>query len=124
MRFFLLRHALRRSEADTALIGLLAKDSLVYGGNSAGGCVLSPSLRGLEAADDCDAVGRIYGDEPVWEGLGVLDRAFIPHIGSADVPESAALELLAARYQAAGVAHWALRDGQVLVIDGESARLV
>src|SRR5215470_20372342 len=58
---FMLRYALYRSGADTVFRELLAADSLVYAGYSAGPCVLSPSLRGLELVDDADAVTRIYG---------------------------------------------------------------
>jgi dipeptidase E len=49
---FMLRYALRHSGGDDAFTGLLAEDALVYSGYSAGPCVLSPSLRGLEAVDD------------------------------------------------------------------------
>jgi dipeptidase E len=45
---FMLRHALYRSGADTLFRDLLAANALVYAGYSAGACVLSPSLRGLE----------------------------------------------------------------------------
>ena len=62
---FMLRYALRRSGGDTVFRRLLADDALVYAGYSAGPCVLSPSLRGLETVDDTDAVRCIYESEPV-----------------------------------------------------------
>ena len=46
---FMLRYALFRSGGDVIFRDLLAADTLVYAGYSAGACVLSPSLRGLEA---------------------------------------------------------------------------
>ena len=98
---------------------LLSRDVLACGGYSAGACVLAPSLRGLETVDDAGAVPRIYGAGPVWEGLGVLDHAMVPHYQSPDHPESAACEAVAHGCQAAGVAHRALRDGQALIIDGD-----
>ena len=58
---FMLRYALYRSGADDLFRELLAADGLVYAGYSAGACVLSPSLRGLELVDDADAVRRAYG---------------------------------------------------------------
>ena len=97
---FMLRYALRRSGGDTVFPDLLAQDSLVYAGYSAGPCVLSPSLRGLEAVDDADAVRRSYGAEPVWEGLAVLDKAFVPHYRSPDHPETTAVGLVAEKYRA------------------------
>lgn len=84
---------------------------------------MSPSLRGLEAADDADAVTRVYGAEPVRDGLGLLDEVFVPHYRSPGHPETAAIELVVARYAAAGVAYRALRDGQVLLVNGASAVL-
>ena len=69
---FMLRYALARSGADTVLGELLAADALVYAGYSAGSCVLSPSLRGLELVDDPDAVPRAYGCPPVWDGQALL----------------------------------------------------
>jgi dipeptidase E len=62
---FMLRYALDRSGADAVFRELLAADALVYAGYSAGPCVLSPSLRGLELVDDPGAVTLIYGSPPV-----------------------------------------------------------
>lgn len=117
---FMLRYALRRV-GDDVLPGLLGRDALAYGGYSAGACVLAPSLHGLEMVDDPDAVSRAYGAGPVWEGLGVLDYAIVPHFQSPDHPESAACDALARHYREAGVAHRTLRDGQALVISGGQA---
>ena len=115
---FMLRHALHLSGGDTVLPDLLRRDALAYAGYSAGPCVLAPSLRGLEAVDDAAAVPRIYGTSPIFDGLGVLPYAIVPHYRSPDHPENAACEQVAARYAAAGVPHRTLRDGQALVIDG------
>jgi Peptidase family S51 len=52
---FTLLNALYRSGGDVVLDELLAADALVYAGYSAGPCVLSPGLRGLELVDDADA---------------------------------------------------------------------
>ena len=57
------------------------------------------------------------GAGPVWEGLGVLDHAIVRHYQSPDHPEKAACEAVAHGYQAAGVAHRTLRNGQALIID-------
>ncbi len=116
---FVLRAALARSGADEAIRSLLVDDGLVYAGYSAGACVLAPSLRGLEAVDPPDAVAATYGAEPiVWDGLGVLDHAVVPHVDSPGHPESEACTRVAERYRTDGVPHIALRDGQVLVVEG------
>lgn len=116
---FVLRAALALSSADTALGNLLRGDALVHAGYSAGACVLAPSLHGLEHCDDVTAVSRTYGTEPVLEGLGLLDRALVPHVDSPGHPESVALGEVAAAYRAAGIPHLTLRDGQALVVDGD-----
>lgn len=121
---FLLRYSLRRSGGDTVLRDLLGDDALVYGGYSAGPCVLSPSLHGLELVDDPGAVQRRYGAPPVWDGLGLLDRAFVPHRRSPGHPETGAIELVAERYQAEGTPFLSLSDGQALVINGDDCRVV
>jgi dipeptidase E len=121
---FMLRQAMAHSGADAAFTALLERDALVYAGYSAGACVLAPSLRGLEHCDDATAVGRVYGEDPVWDGLGLLDRAFVPHVDSPGHPETVLLGEVCAAYRAAGTAHHALRDGQVLVVDGSRQQLV
>ena len=121
---FGLRYALLRSGADVVFTDLLAADALVYAGYSAGACVLAPSLRGLELVDDPGAVERTYGAEPVWDGLGVLSEAFVPHYQSPGHPETEAMDLVVARYRAEGVAYRTLRDGQALVIDGPGTTVV
>jgi dipeptidase E len=121
---FMLRYALYRGGADTAFRELLAADALVYAGYSAGPCVLSPSLRGLELVDDADAVTRAYGSPPVWDGLALLDRAFVPHYRSPGHPETAAIERVVARYRAEGIAYRTLHDGQVLLVSGSTTVIV
>jgi dipeptidase E len=121
---FMLRHALRYSGGDVVFTDLLAADALVYAGYSAGACVLAPSLRGLELVDDAGAVTRAYGAEPVWDGLGLLDEAFVPHYRSPGHPETEAMDLVVARYRAEGVAYRTLRDGQALVVNGAHAMVV
>jgi dipeptidase E len=121
---FMLRFALFRSAGDVVFRDLLAADALVYAGYSAGGCVLSPTLRGLEVVDDAGAVMRIYGSEPVWDGLALLQEAFLPHYQSPGHPETAAIDLVAARYQAEGVGYRPLRDGQALLINGADTEIV
>jgi dipeptidase E len=117
---FVLRAALARSGADDVVRRLLREDGVVYAGYSAGPCVLAPSLRGLESVDEPEAVSATYGVPPVWDGLAVLDHAIVPHVDSPDHPESPACTSLAERYRAQGVPHRSLRDGQVLVVDGDT----
>jgi dipeptidase E len=121
---FTLRHAMRASGLDDLVLAGLRADGFVYAGYSAGPCVLAPSLRGLEACDDADEVTRLYGVPPAFDGLGVLDRPFVPHLRSPGHPETELLAAVSEQYAADGVDHWQLRDGQVLVVDGDRQQLL
>lgn len=120
---FVLRHALARSGADQALIELLRQDAIVYGGYSAGACVLAPDLRMLDQCDDPQAVNAAYGVPARFDGLALLDYAVLPHIDSPGHPETEILGTIADQYRAQGIDHRTLRDGQALVINGTSTRL-
>lgn len=112
---FVLRLAMALSGADGILTDLLYRDALVYAGWSAGACVLSPSLRGLELVDDpADAV-TAYDRQVRWEGLGLLDYAFVPHYRS-PIPESESIERVVERYDREGVLYRVFRDGEVTLV--------
>lgn len=109
---FVLRRALADSGADDALIDLIRRDVIVYAGYSAGACVLAPDLTGLQRIDNINAVAN-----PLTTGLALLDRPFVPHVRSPGHPETAECDAVAAAYVEAGSLHWALRDGEVLVVE-------
>lgn len=119
---FTLRMALARSGLDDILTTCIREDRLVYAGFSAGACVLAPSLSGLEHCDPTEACIATYGGVR-FDGLGVLDRPFVPHLNSVGHPESELLGEVAAAYRAAGQPYWALCDGQALIIDNERATI-
>lgn len=115
---FVLRQALAHSGADAVVVDLLFRDALVYGGYSAGACVLAPDLHGLEAVDDPEV------PPPIWTGLAVIDRPFVPHVESPGHPESDACNAVARAYTSERRDHWAVRDGDVLVVDGAITELL
>jgi dipeptidase E len=117
---FVLRAAMALSGADKILPDLIRDEQLVYAGYSAGPCVLAPSLRGLELCDEAEAVDG----EIIWDGLGLLDHAIVPHLDSPGHPETELLEKVAELYERTGVPHLKLRDGQALVINGPHRELL
>ena len=119
----MLRYALALSGADGILTAFLHEDALVYAGYSAGPCVLGPTLRGFEIVDDVAAVPSIYGTEPVWNGLAILDYVIVPHVDSPDHPETDRCAAVADRLRADGVPYQTLRDGQAIVVDGPDTTL-
>ncbi len=121
---FTLRYALNRSGADEVLPRLLAEDAIVYAGYSAGPCCLAPSLRGLELCDDADEVRQLYAEPTIWDGLGVIDEAFVPHLDTPGHPETELVAKVADLYERTGVPHLRLSDGDVYVVDGDTRELV
>lgn len=116
---FVLRRTLADSGADAVILDLLNRDEVVYAGYSAGVCVLAPDLRGLDRVDD--VTERL---DPIYDGLGVLDRPVVPHVNSPNHPETYACTALSADLTSNGRRHWALSDGEVLLVrDGTTERL-
>ena len=120
---FLLRRAMRQSGLDAILARRLAADSLVYGGWSAGACVASPSLRGVDLMDDPEEVAPGYDTTPIYEGLGLIDFAIVPHFAS-EHPEAEAAAIAAAWLAEQGLAYRTLRDGQAFLRRGDQVELV
>nr|WP_250770244.1 Type 1 glutamine amidotransferase-like domain-containing protein [Rhodococcus sp. MSC1_016] len=130
---FVLRAQMARSGADDVLRDLLRNDSLVYAGYSAGACVMTPTLRGLDSSDDPSEVFGTCGMQPIWEGLGVVPFAIVPHHppatpsgGEETVPleDAAAVRRTVAALRVAGIEYRTLTDEQVIVVDGESTELM
>jgi dipeptidase E len=113
---FLLRRAMRQSGLDDILRRRLAHDGLIYGGWSAGAVVAGPTLRGLDLMDDPDVVVDGYSPATVWDGIGLVDFAIVPHFES-DSPEAEAAAGAQAYLQAVGIPHRTIRDGAVIVVD-------
>lgn len=119
---FVLRYAMAASGADALLTDLVRRDALVFAGYSAGACVLAPSLQGLEAdgLDEADLVRSIYGAEPIWDGLGLLEYMILPHFESPGHPETEAVGKVVEHFRAEGLPYRTLRDGRAIVIDGRA----
>jgi len=111
---FVLRQAMKLSGFDEVLRGLVLRDDLLYGGYSAGACVLSPSLKGIDLMDNPAA--KPYGNrsQVIWTGLGLVDYAIVPHYRS-DHPESHLAEKAIEYLRANKVRFRKLKDGEVIV---------
>ena len=113
---FILRKAFKESGLDQWLIKQKDNHELVYAGYSAGVCVLSPTLKGLEMVDDPNSPATGYNSEIVWDGLSIIDFAFAPHFESPGHPETDAVSKEVEHYQKTGVKYKALHDGEVIII--------
>lgn len=113
---FVLRAQLARSGGDAVLTELVHSNRLVYGGYSAGACVATPSLRGIEFSDDPDEVAATCGVPVVWDGLGWVGHAIVPHAGDSLLGDDGIQRTL--QYlREHGVEHVALTDDDAIVVD-------
>jgi dipeptidase E len=108
---FVLRKAMNLSGFDDAIRKIAASGrDVLYGGYSAGACIVSSSLRGLELMDDPSEIPYEGEKRIIWGGLDFVDYSIIPHYESPEHPESKkaseAVKYLAKR----GLPFVALRD--------------
>lgn len=111
---FVLRRAMYQSSLDRILKELASQDRILYGGYSAGVCVISPTLRGIEIVDDPTIVPTGYQTKTIWDGIGLVDFSFAPHYRS-DHPESTAIENLVKFYEENNMKYEALSDGEAMI---------
>ncbi len=114
---FVLRRAFKESGMDEWLIKQRDNKEFVYAGYSAGVCILSPTLKGLELVDDPIVVGEGYPKETIWDGLGLIDFVFAPHFESPGHPETEAVSKEVEYYKKTGAKYKTLRDGEAIVIE-------
>lgn len=127
---FVLRAQLARSGGDAVLPPLIRSGRLMYAGYSAGACVMAPSLVGVDSADDPAEVPVTCGVEPLWDGLGFVDFAIVPHcaatgdgaVDTANPGDEAARMVGSCR--AAGVRYRMLTDDQAIVIDADATAVL
>lgn len=113
---FVLCQAMKLSGLDTILQEHKNREDFVYAGYSAAGCVLSPSLKGYAIVDDATDLPYANQKETIWEGLGLIDFAFLPHFDS-DHPESDDIHQELRYCTESGIPYRTLRDGEVLIFE-------
>ena len=113
---FILRRAFKESGFDQWLIKQKNNKELVYAGYSAGVCILSPTLKGLEIVDDPNIISEGYKPETIWDGLDLIDFAFAPHFESPGHPETEAVSREVEHYKKEGIKYKTLHDGEAIVI--------
>lgn len=113
---FLLRQAIHESGFDEIVKILLQEDKIVYGGYSAGIVVLCQTLCGIEIVDDIKYVKEIYGEEPIWEGIGILPYSIAPHYKS-NHPESELIDKVIEYFIQEKIPYKTLKDGDTIIID-------
>jgi len=113
---FVLRQAFKLSGFDDILLELNKKDDFLYGGYSAGVCVMSPTLDGYQLVDDPTETPFEGFDEVLWGGLGIIDYTFLPHFES-DHPDSENIGKELEYCKEKGLSYKTVRDGDVLIVE-------
>lgn len=113
---FVLRQAMKLSGLDDILVDLHESHAnFLYSGYSAAGCVLAPSLKPYQVVGDATKTPYAELDEVIWEGLGLVDFAFMPHYKS-NHPESDAIDRGIEYCVEHNIKYKAVSDGEVIVI--------
>lgn len=110
---FVLRRAMFLSGFDRFLLDSREREDILYGGFSAGICVLAETMEGLQECDDPepDPHGLGYA---IWEGVGLLPFMPIPHFDSPDHPESPLMFGMRDYMEQHALPYRTLRDGDVI----------
>jgi dipeptidase E len=114
---FVLAQAMRLSGFDEIVKKYFRNNKdIVYGGYSAGICILGPTLRGIHLADD--PYQKPYGEEyeTIWDGLSILDYSIAPHYKS-DHKESEDIDKTIEYMIDNKILFKALRDGEVIILE-------
>lgn len=109
---FILRSAMKESGFDQLLPEILKDNTIVYGGFSAGACVVCPTLRGIELADDPNEIPPGYPTTIVWDGIGLVDFHIVPHF-QATYGE---IDEVTSYYEKNKIVYYVLRDGEVIIV--------
>lgn len=123
---FLLRRALYYAGLDEYLISAVKNNSIIYGGESAGTIMASPTLRGSEDdstnEDDPRYIPEGYDKEILWDGLGFIDYVLVPHYQSPEIGES--IEGYIRYLEKRNIPYRKITDEQALIVDGEREQLL
>ncbi len=113
---FVLRQAMKLSGLDEILLETQNRSNFLYIAYSAGGCVLTPSLKAYAITDDATNFPYPEITEQIWEGLNIVPYTLEPHYKS-DHPESASTDKEIEYCIENKILFKALKDGEVLIIE-------
>jgi dipeptidase E len=112
---FVLRQSYQFSWLDDILINYETNNpNFIYAWYSAGICILSPSLHGLDIVDDSNTYPYDSIKQTIWEWLWILEFSIAPHYNSLH-PESKLVDDLVTYCIKNKILFKALKDGEVLI---------
>jgi dipeptidase E len=117
---FVLARALRQSGARRVLANMVRKNEIIYGGESAGAIMPTPTLTGVQFGDDPNFIPAGYEDEVVWEGLNFISYHIVPHYKS----EWPGADAMISELEKNNFTYKTLTDYQAIVINGDKEELL
>ncbi|MDO8497600.1 MAG: Type 1 glutamine amidotransferase-like domain-containing protein [bacterium] len=111
---FVLLRAMEESGFNKIIKEYRGKDELVYGGYSAGVCVITPTLKGTELVDDPVILPIGYKNQTIWDGVGLIHYSVAPHYHS-NHPESEAINKTVEYFIENKMLFRTLKDGEVII---------
>jgi dipeptidase E len=111
---YILIQAMKLSGFDVIIKSVVQDKNFLYSGYSAGGCVLSESLKGYDMVDEPGLFPYPEQKETVWQGLGLIGYHFLPHFKS-DHPESKLVDKELEYCIENKIPYKTLKDGEVII---------
>jgi dipeptidase E len=112
---FILVRALNQSGARKVLGNMIRKNQIIYGGESAGAILPTPTLTGVQFGDDPNIVPEGYEKELIWEGLNLINYHIVPHYKT----EWEGAEEMIAELKSNNLDYKTLTDNQAIIINGD-----
>lgn len=109
---FVLNMAMKLSGFDRYLRGICKDDNKIYIGWSAGSCVLTDNLEGLNLVDE--AINPYTSDLVSYEGVGLLNYSIVPHYKSVH-KESTLIDDVVCYMEENKRKYIAISDGEVII---------
>lgn len=120
---FMLQRAVEQSGFNKVIVEMLKNDKIVYAGYSAGVIIATPTLKGIELIDHLSEIPAGYKADFSWNGMNLVSYSIAPHYQS-DHQESQAVEKLVQYFEEKKMPYKKLRDGEVIVVEGDKERII
>jgi dipeptidase E len=117
---FVLVRALKQSGARKVLGNMIRKNEIIYGGESAGAILPTPTLTGVQFGDDPNKIPEGYDKETIWNGLNLIAYHIVPHYKSEWVGANGMIIELKMK----SLEYKTLTDNQAIVIKGDKEELL
>jgi dipeptidase E len=99
---------------------MVRNNEIIYGGESAGAILPTPTLIGVQFGDDPEDIPKHYNNEVIWEGLGLVSYRIVPHYES----EWLGAEDMIKELKNKSLEYKTLTDSQAIIINDDKEELL